>query len=103
MKHTLKKVFSGISSAEYKTVPAIKVEVETANFNWYQSCKKQKIYLVNKTNPIDRQGKIMCCFECNLMKPFAQDCTSFSSTNDSNTIMDSNQVHFTLSNVDSHY
>ena len=37
MKDTFKKVFSDISSAEYKTVPAIKKEVETVNFNWYLS------------------------------------------------------------------
>ena len=32
MKDTLKKVFSNISSTEYKTVPAIKEELETVIF-----------------------------------------------------------------------
>ena len=33
MKDTLKKVFSNISSMEYKTVPSIKEELETVNFS----------------------------------------------------------------------
>ena len=37
MKDTLKKAFSDILSMEYKTVPAIKEEIETVNFNQYQS------------------------------------------------------------------
>ena len=40
MKDTLKKVFSDNSSTEYKTVPAIKEEVETVNFYRYQSSRK---------------------------------------------------------------
>ena len=41
---------------EYKTVSAIKEEVETVNFNWYWSSSEQKMYQGNKTNLIDRQG-----------------------------------------------
>lgn len=42
MKDTLKKVFSDISSTECKTIPAIKEEVETVNFNRYRSIKEQR-------------------------------------------------------------
>ena len=33
MKDTLKKVFADISLSEYKTIPVIKEETETVNFN----------------------------------------------------------------------
>ena len=56
MKDTLKKVFFDISSTEHKTVPAIKEEVKTVNFSWYQSSREQKTYRGNKTNPIDRKS-----------------------------------------------
>ena len=36
------KVFSDNSSTEYKTIPAIKEEVETANFHQYQGSGEQK-------------------------------------------------------------
>ena len=70
------------------------------NFNWYQSSREEKAYWGNKTNPIDRQAKMMCCFKCNLAN-FAWDCISFSSRNYINNVMNSDQVHFTLFNVDS--
>ena len=70
MKDTLKKVFSEISSMEYKIIPAIKEEVETVNLYGYQSSKEQKTYRGNKTNSIDRQGKIMCCLKSHLAKHF---------------------------------
>ena len=101
MKGTLKKMFSDISSTEHKTVPANKVEIETVNFNQYW--REQKTYQANKTNPIDKQGKIICSFKCNSAKHFARNCTSFSLRNDINTVVDSDQIHFPLFNFNSHY
>lgn len=54
-------------------------------------------------NPKDRQGKIMRCFKCNSTKHFVRDCTSFYSRNNINTVVDKDQVNFTLFNVDSCY
>ena len=45
----------------------------------------------------------MCYFKCHLVKHFAQDCISFSTRKDINTILDSDQVKFSSFNVDSHY
>ena len=70
------------------------------NYNSYWSCREQKTYWGNKTNPIDWQNKLMHCFKCNLSKHFVWGCTSFSSGNYINTIMDSDQVRFSLFNVD---
>ena len=103
MKDTLKTLFSDISSIEYKTVPAIKEEVELVNFNQHWNSREQKTYWGNKTNPIDRPDKIILWFKCNLAKHFAQDCSSFSSRNYINTVMDSDQAHFSLFNDDSCY
>ena len=101
MKDISKKVFSDNLSTEHKTFPHIKEVVETVNFNWYRSSWKQKTYQGNKTNHIDRQGKIMRCFKYNLAKHFAQNCTS--SRNDINIVMDTDLVYPSLFNVDSHH
>ena len=86
MNDRLKKLFFDISSMEYKSAPAIEVKVETVNFNLYWSSRKQKSYQGNKTNLIDRPGKIMHRFKCNLAKHFTWDCISFSSRNYINTV-----------------
>ena len=44
---------------------------------------------------------IMYCFKCNSAQHFVCDCTG--SRNNINTVMESDQVHFTLFNVDTHY
>ena len=97
----LLQVFSDISSIEYKTVPAIWEEVETVNFNQYQSGWEQKTYQGNKTNPIDCQDKKISHSKCNWAKHIVWDCSSFSSRNDINTVVDSDQVHNSLFNVNS--
>ena len=43
----------------------------------------------------------MCCFKCNSAKHFVHDGTGL--RNNINTVMDSNQVHFTLFNMDTCY
>ena len=44
LKWTVIKKIDDNSSTEYKTVPAIKEEVETVNFNQYWSSKEQNTY-----------------------------------------------------------
>ena len=42
----------------------------------------KKTYQGNKTNSIDRQGKIMSCFKYNSVNYFFQNCASFKSRNE---------------------
>ena len=88
----IKKVFSNISLTEYKIESAIKKEIETVAGD-----KKR----IKKKNPIDRQRNIMQHFKCNSDKNFARDCTS--SRNDINIFVDSDQVYFSLFNVNSYH
>ena len=43
----------------------------------------------------------MCCFKCNSAQHFVRKCIG--SRNNCNTVMESDQVHFTLFNVDTSY
>ena len=100
MKYTLRKVFSDNLSAEYKTVHAYKEELEIVNFNRFRRSRKQKTYRRNTTISIERQGKIMRGLKCNSTEHFARDCFSFRNIN---TVVDSDQVHFSLFSVNSRY
>ena len=52
----------------------------------------------NGANFSCKQGRLKYCFKCNSAKHFVHDCIC--SRNKINTVMDTDQVHFTLFNVD---
>ena len=95
------KLFSEVSSREYKNIPVVKEEVKM-NFNHYKNANEKKNYRGgNGANLSDGQGRLKQRFKCNSAKHFACDCAG--SRDDSNIVMDSDQVQFTLFNVDTHY
>ena len=67
-----------------------------------QECQWKKSYGGgNEANFSHKQGRLKCCFKCNLAKHFVCDTTG--SRNNINAIIESDQVHFTLFNVDPRY
>ena len=98
MKETLKKEFSDISSLEHKKVPVVKEEVERINFSCYKDDNEKKSYGEgNGVNFSCKQGRQKCCFKCNSANPFVCDCTGL--RNNINTVIESDQVHFTLTQI----
>ena len=53
-------------------------------------------YCRGKTNPTDRQGRIMLCFKCNSVKLFAQDSYNSNFRNNVNVIIELDQEHMTI-------
>ena len=118
-----------ILSHKHKTVPTVKEEVETINFNHYRNAKGKKSYQGgNGVNPSNRQGRLMLCFKYNSAKHFTHDCTGSRNDinyrimhcfkcnsaqhfvydctglrNNINTVMNSDQIHFTLFDMDTNY
>ena len=93
-------MFSDVSSLEHKDVSAVKEWVEMMSFNHYRNTIEKQSYQGGyKWIPLT--DKIMCCNKWNSAQHFACDCTGL--RKNTNTVMDSNQVHVTLFNVDTHY
>ena len=98
MKETLKKVFSDISSLQHKNAPIVKEEVKTINFNHYKNVYEKRSYQGwNGVNLSDKQGRLKCCFKCNSAQHFVHDYAGL--RNNINTVIDSDQIYFTLFNV----
>lgn len=97
MKDTFQKsVFSFvvISLLECKTVPALKEEIETINFNRNESKREQKFNQENKTNPTD--GKMGQCVASNVVLLGIFPATVLVLVLEILSVDDSNHVHLSL-------
>ena len=80
----------------------MKEEVETIFFSCYKNVNDKSSNAGRiGANFFYKQGRLKCCFKCNSAKHFACDCTGLRNSID--TVMQSDRVHFTLFNVDTHY